>query len=122
MHKPESVLENEPHKDLRDVEIETDHLILNRRPDLILINKGKRIYHLADFVIFVGHWVKMKEDKTTIGSCESAEKTVEHSADGDSWNPWNDYKWPGKETGETWDQMKNRYSSDHRTVKIRINI
>ena len=33
MHKPESVLENETHKILRDFEIETDRLIPARRLD-----------------------------------------------------------------------------------------
>ena len=42
MHKPESVLENEIHKILWDFEIQTDHLILARRPDLQLINKKKK--------------------------------------------------------------------------------
>ena len=41
-HKPESVVENEMHKVLWDFEIQTDHLSLARRPDLILINKKKK--------------------------------------------------------------------------------
>ena len=41
MHKPESVLENEMHKILRDFEIQSDHLILTRRPDLVIVNKKK---------------------------------------------------------------------------------
>ena len=39
MHKPEGILENETHKNLWDSEIQTDHLILARKPDLVLINK-----------------------------------------------------------------------------------
>ena len=42
MHNPESVLENETHKFLWDFEIQTDHLISVRRPDVIIINKKKR--------------------------------------------------------------------------------
>ena len=38
MYKPESVLMNETHEILWDFEIQTDHLILARRPDLALIN------------------------------------------------------------------------------------
>ena len=34
MHKPESVLQNETYKILWDFEIETDHRISVRRPDL----------------------------------------------------------------------------------------
>ena len=41
-HKPESILENETHKLLWDFEIQTDHLILARRLDLVIINKKKR--------------------------------------------------------------------------------
>ena len=46
MHKPESVLENETHKILRDVEIQTDHLIPTKRPGLTLINKKKEFFVL----------------------------------------------------------------------------
>ena len=42
MQKPESVLENETLKSLTDLEIQTDHLISVRRPDLVLINEKKK--------------------------------------------------------------------------------
>ena len=42
MHNPESVLENEMHKLLWDFEIQTDHIISARRPDLIIINNNKK--------------------------------------------------------------------------------
>ena len=42
MHKPESVIENVMHKILWDFEIQADHLILARRPNLEIINKKKR--------------------------------------------------------------------------------
>ena len=42
MHNPESVLENETHKPLRDFDIETDNLISSRRPELIIINNKKK--------------------------------------------------------------------------------
>ena len=38
MHNPESVPENETHKLLWDFDIQADHLISARRPDLIIIN------------------------------------------------------------------------------------
>ena len=41
MHNPAPVLENNTHKLLWDFDIETDHLISARRPDLIIINKKK---------------------------------------------------------------------------------
>ena len=61
MHKPESVLENETHKILWDFEIQTDHLITARRPDLVLINKKKRTCHIVDFAVPADHRVKLKE-------------------------------------------------------------
>ena len=42
MHNPASVLENDTHKLLWDFDIQTDHLISARRPDLIIINKKKK--------------------------------------------------------------------------------
>ena len=41
MHNPAPILENDTHK-LLDFDIQTDHLILARRPDLIIINKKKK--------------------------------------------------------------------------------
>ena len=42
MHNPESVLENETHKLLRDFDIQMNHLISARQPDLIIIKKKER--------------------------------------------------------------------------------
>ena len=39
MYNPVSVLENETQKVLRDFEIQTDHLISARRPNLVKVNK-----------------------------------------------------------------------------------
>ena len=41
MHNPESIIENETHKILWDFEIQTDHLISARRPDLVIVNTKK---------------------------------------------------------------------------------
>ena len=41
MHNPTSVLENDTHKLIWDFDIQTDHLISARRPNLILINKRR---------------------------------------------------------------------------------
>ena len=40
IYKPESVLENETHKDLWDFEIQTDHQISARRPNLVIVNNN----------------------------------------------------------------------------------
>ena len=41
MQSPESILENEPHKNLLDFEIQSDHLISARPPDLETVNKKR---------------------------------------------------------------------------------
>ena len=63
MHKPEAVLESGMHEFLWDFEVQIDHWILAKRPDLVLINKKKRTCHIKDFVVPVNYEVKVKEDK-----------------------------------------------------------
>ena len=52
--------ENETHKILWDIEIQTDHLIPDRKPGLVLIKKDKRTCHLVDFTVPTDHGVKIK--------------------------------------------------------------
>ena len=61
MHNPAPVLENNTHKLLWDFDIDTDHLILARRPDLIIINKKKRTCKIVDFAVPADHRIKLKE-------------------------------------------------------------
>ena len=42
MHNPASVLENDTHKLLWDFDIQTDHFISAKRPDLTIISKKKK--------------------------------------------------------------------------------
>ena len=42
MHNAESVLENDTHKLVLDFEIQTDHRILTRRPDLEIFRRKKK--------------------------------------------------------------------------------
>ena len=60
-HNPAPVLENNTHNLLWDFDIHTDHLILARRPDLIIINKKKRISKIADFAGLADHRIKLRE-------------------------------------------------------------
>ena len=46
MQNPASVLENDTHKLLWDFDIQTDHLLSARRPDLIIINKKRELAKL----------------------------------------------------------------------------
>ena len=79
MHNPESVLENETHKLLWDFEIQADHQISARRPDLIIINnKKKRNCRIVDFDVPADHRVKLKECEKYL---DLAVEAVEYESD-----------------------------------------
>ena len=68
MHSPESILENETHKLLWDLEINTDHLISVRQPDQVIVNKKEKkskkgTCRIVDFAVSEDHRVKSKESK-----------------------------------------------------------
>ena len=64
IHNPAPVLENDTHKLLWDFDIQTDHLITARGPDLKIINKKKkRTFKIVDFAVPVDHRMKLKECK-----------------------------------------------------------
>ena len=65
MHNPAAVREND-HKLQWNFDIQTDHLISAREPDLIIINKN-RIYKIVDFAVQADHRIKLKE-------CEKKDK------------------------------------------------
>ena len=62
-HSKSAVLENDTHKLLRDFDIQTDHLIWVRRPDLIIINQKKRICKIVIFAVPADHRKKLKESE-----------------------------------------------------------
>ena len=69
MHNPSSILENDSHKNLWDSDIQTDHLISARRPDIIINNKKekrkieKRTCKIVDFAVLADHRIKLKESE-----------------------------------------------------------
>ena len=63
MHNPVPVLENDSHKLLWDFNIQTDHLIPARRPDLIIINQKTRICKIVDFPVPEDHRINLKESE-----------------------------------------------------------
>ena len=69
MYKAESVLENEAHKILWGFEIQTNHLILTRKPDLVIVTKKKkkkkkeRTYRLVDFAVPADHCENQRRRK-----------------------------------------------------------
>ena len=50
-HEPESVLENEDYKILRDFSIQTDHDIEAWRLDLVVVDKKRRTCKIIDFAV-----------------------------------------------------------------------
>ena len=72
------------HKLLWDFDLQTDHLILARRPDLIMINKKKRICKIVDFAVPADHRIKLKvsekKDKY-LDLARELKKTMEHEGD-----------------------------------------
>ena len=69
MHNPVPVLENATHKLLWHFNIQTDHLIPARRPDLI-IKKKERTCKIVDFAVPANHRIKLKE-------CEKKDKYLD---------------------------------------------
>ena len=63
MHIPAPILENDSHKPLWDFNIQMDQLIPARTPDLIIINKNKRICKIVDFAIPADHRINLKESE-----------------------------------------------------------
>ena len=83
MHNPAPVLENDLQKLLWDFNIQTDHLIPARRPDLIIINKRKRICKTVDFAVPVDHRINLKESEKKdkyIDLARELKKNVEHES------------------------------------------
>ena len=62
-HVPESVLENDDYKLLRDFSVRTDHEIGARRPDLMIIDKRERSCQIIDVAIPEDGRVREKEDE-----------------------------------------------------------
>ena len=55
MHKPASILENDTHKLLWDFDIQTDHIIMARGTNLIVIKRKKSICKIVDFAVPADH-------------------------------------------------------------------
>ena len=71
MHYPAApVLENATHKLLWDFNIQTDHLIPARRPDLIIINNKRKTCKIVDFAVPADYRIKLKE-------CEKKDKYLD---------------------------------------------
>ena len=58
------------YKLLWDFDIQTDHLISALRPDLMIMNKKKRIFKIVEFAVPADHRIKLKE-------CEMRDKYLD---------------------------------------------
>ena len=71
MHKSEARFpENEMHKILWDLEIQTDHSIPGQSSDLVLIDSKKITCTLVDFAVPVDHGMKIKRHKYLHLACD----------------------------------------------------
>ena len=70
MHNPAPVLENDTHKLLEFFDIQTDQLITTRKPELIIINKKKRIFKVVIFAVLAGRRIILEE-------CEKKDKYLD---------------------------------------------
>ena len=72
MHNPAPVVENNTHKLLWNFDIQTDHRISTRRPDLLIINKKKkkRNFKIVNFAVPADYRIKLKE-------CEKMDKYLD---------------------------------------------
>ena len=101
----------------------TVHLILARKPNLILINKKKRTCHQVDFAIPADHRIKIKQNEKQKDRQISGRElnTVIHESDSDTnccWCTWNSLQRLGKKTSGTENQRKNEDCPNYSTVKI----
>ena len=88
----------------------------------MLINKKKRIYPV-DFDVPVDQRLKTKKvkDGQILGSCQRAEKAVEHGGDGDINNSWHTRNSPqglGKKMAEL--KIRGRIKAIQRKVLLRL--
>ena len=62
-YKTASVVENDRVKMLWDFNIRTDHVIQNRRPDIVVLYKTERKSHLIDIAVPVDKRIELKEQE-----------------------------------------------------------
>ena len=70
IHNPAPVLENDRQKLLWDFNIQKDHLIPARRPDLIIINKKREFAKIVGFSVPADHRINLME-------CEKKDKYLD---------------------------------------------
>ena len=100
MHKPESVVENETHKILWILGIQTDPPMPVRKPDIEFGRRKKNLLSRGFCCYGRRRNARKWIDKRVFGSCQNAEKAIEHEGYVDincSWGHWNNSQGPGKD-------------------------
>ena len=123
MHNPTSVLENETHKLFWDFDIQTDHIISVRRPDL----KKERTCKIADFAVPADHRVKSKESEKKdkyIDRTRELKKNVERESDvytNYNWCFWNSHQRINKGNGGLGEKRTIRVHPNYYNTEIGQN-
>ena len=111
-HQPEAVQENERYKILWDFNIQTEHVIEARRPDMIVIDKETKFAKIIDFAIPYDSRVNSKEvEKIEKYQDLAPEIKKLWGYEGDSHpnshrNTWNNTKETEEEIGGHWNRDK----------------
>ena len=84
MYNQKSVLENETHRFLWDFQIQTDHLISTRRPDLVKVYYKKRTCRIVDLAVLADHRLKNQRKRKEFLDLARELKTMEDKSIGDT--------------------------------------
>ena len=110
-----------------DFDIQKDHLISARRPDLVIVNKKKRNCQIVDYAVPADHRVRLKEsekkDKYQDFAWELKE-TMENESNGDiicSWCSWYSYQMISTGTGEYGNKKTSGDHPNDSVIKIGLN-
>ena len=82
----ETVLENETPKVLWDFEIQSDHLISARRPDLVIVHKKSNLPNSG--LCSSGEKQRKRQQRQVLEACQRTKKVMEHEGDGDTTYNW----------------------------------
>ena len=91
MQKPETVLENETYQIFLNLEIQMGHLILARKPGLVLPNKRNLSYSGFSCPNRPQNEIKSERKQKAgqiSGPCQRYEKAVEHESDNNTSRSW----------------------------------
>ena len=106
-----------------DFEIQVYHLILSRRPDLVIVNKRKkkRTGRLVVFAVPADHSVKIKENRNRDEYLDFAMKHEDVGNTNGKWCTWNGPQSFGKRTRGVGNRRTDRDHPDYGIVEVGLN-